>query len=161
MEIRSSSCGWRRVQEAGAQRANSSKLQNRGRIWGSWMWPKQGKGERCPSISSSDFSFASFASCWPVPVPNWVSGSFSIPDGILVPQPDPTSWPIKVINSHPIPIPAFSRSIHQEILYKPNHCGVWKDQTGVYFISALFCSVTLCVSFFSLGFIFRSVELVG
>lgn len=60
-----------------------------------------------PFHSSSDFSFASFASCWPSPAPNWVSGSLSIPDGVLVPQPDPTSWPIKLINSHPNPAPPF------------------------------------------------------
>lgn len=149
MEIRSSSCGWRGFQEAGTQRGNSSKLQNSGGIWGSWMRPKQGKGERCPSISSSDFSFASFASCWPIPVPNWVSGSFAIPDDILILQPDPTSLPIKVINSHPIP--AVSLSVHQEILHGPNHSGVEKDQTGVYFISATFllCDFVYII-FFSL-----------
>lgn len=149
MEIRSSSCGWRGFQEAGTQRGNSSKLQNSGGIWGSWMRPKQGKGGRCPSISSSDFSFASFASCWPIPVPNWVSGSFAIPDDILILQPDPTSLPIKVINSHPIP--AVSLSVHQEILHGPNHSGVEKDQTGVYFISATFllCDFVYII-FFSL-----------
>ena len=40
------------------------------RVWGR---------ERCPSISSSDFSFASGASCRPSPVPNWVSDSISTP----------------------------------------------------------------------------------
>lgn len=47
MEVRSSSCGWRRVQEAGAERGNSSKWQNRGGFSGRGRLPKQGKGERC------------------------------------------------------------------------------------------------------------------
>ena len=142
MEIRSSSCGWRRVQEAGAGQGNSSKWQHRGGIWGSWKPPKQGKGERCPSIFSSDFCFASFMLASSSPKPS-VRFHFN-PRFVLVPQPDPTSWPIKLINYPSIPTPphpTFSSSVHQEILLQPNHCGVWKDQTGFYFISA---TILLC-----------------
>lgn len=147
MEIRSSSCGWRRVQEAGARHGNSSKLQNRGGVWGSWMLPKQGKGERCPSTSISDFSSVFFASCWPIPVPNWVSGSFSVPDSVLVPQPDPASWPIKVVNSHPVPTQPFHVLLNRTYCLNQTTVEFGRTKLKPTLFLPPFCSVTFWVSF--------------
>lgn len=48
------------------------------------------------------------------------------------------------------PHPTFLSSVHQEILLQLNHCGVWKDQTGFYFIAATILLCDLVYATFSL-----------
>lgn len=110
--------------------------------------PEQGKGERYPSSCLSGFSFPSFALCWCILVPTWVSNSTSPPGCMLVPEPDPMSWPIKVINSFRSPL----FLVRQESQPQADHHAAY----GVSCVSAALCFVTLSLSL-SLEFIVSSM----